>query len=293
MQVKKQQLEPDMEQQIGSKLGKEYVKDAYCHPAYLTYMESTSCKMSGWMKHKMESRFPGEISITQIFRWHHPYGRKWRRTKKPLDESKRGCKKVGLKLNIQKTKIMASGPIISWQIDGETVETVADFILGGSKITADGDCSQEIKKKNFPWKKSYDQPRQHIKKQRHYFANKCPSSQRFSFSSSHVWMCELDYKENWVPKNWFFWMMVLQRTLESPLDCKEIQPVHPKGNQSWIFIGRTDAEGEAPILWPPDAKNWLIRKEPDAGKDWRQEQKGRTEDEIVGWHPQLNGHLFE
>ena len=114
-------------------------------------------------------------------------------------------------------------------------------------------------------------PRQHIKEQRHYFANKCPSSQSYGFPSSHVWMWELDYKESWALKNWCFWTVVLEKTLESPLDCKEIQPVHPKGNQSWIFIGKTDAEAETPILWPPDVKNWLIWKDPDAGKDWRQE----------------------
>ena len=106
------------------------------------------------------------------------------------------------------------------------------------------------------------------------------SSQSYGFSSSHVWMWELDYKESWVPKNWCFWIVVLEKTLESPLDCKESQPVHPKGNQSWIFIGRTDAEAETPILWPPDAKNWLIWKDPDAGKDWRWEEKGPTEDEM-------------
>ena len=143
-----------------------------------------------------------------------------------------------------------------------------------------------------PWKKSYDQPRKLIKKQRHYFANKCQSSQSYDFSSSHVQMWELDYKESWVPKNWCFWILVLEKTLESPLDCKEIQPVHPKGNQSWIFIGRADDEAETPLLWPPDAKNWLIWKDPDAGKDWRQE-KGMTEDEMVGWPHWLNGHEFE
>ena len=139
-----------------------------------------------------------------------------------------------------------------------------------------------------PWKKSYDQPRQHIKKQRHYFANKGPSSQSYGFSSGHVWMWELDYKEISEPKNWYFWTMMLEKTLESPLHCKEIQSVHPKGNQSWMFIGKTDVEAETPILWPPDAKSWLIRKDPDAGKDWGQE-KGKTEDEMVGWHHQLNG----
>ena len=130
-----------------------------------------------------------------------------------------------------------------------------------------------------------------MKKQRHYSANKGPFSQSFDFSSSHVWMWELDHNENWVLKNWCFWTVVLEKSLESPLDSKEIQPVHPKGNQSWIFIGRTDAEAESPVLWPPVAKNWLIRKDPDAGKDWRQE-KGTTEDEMVGRHHRLNGHGF-
>ena len=142
-----------------------------------------------------------------------------------------------------------------------------------------------------PWKKNYDQPRQHIKKQRHYFANKGPSSQGYGFSSGHVWMWELDYKESWVPKTWCFWTVVLEKTLESPLDYKEIQPVHPKGNQSWIFIGRTDAE--TPIIWPPHAKSWLIGKDSDAWRDWRQEEKGTTEDEMAGWHHWLDGHEFE
>ena len=143
-----------------------------------------------------------------------------------------------------------------------------------------------------PWKKSYDQPRQHIKKQRHYFANKGLSSLSYDFSSSHIWMQDLDYKESWVPRNWCFSTVVLEKTLESPLDCKEIPPVHPKRNQSWIFIRRTDAEAETPILWPPDVKNWLTGKDPDAGKDWRQEEKGTTEVKMVGWHHQLNGHGF-
>ena len=119
------------------------------------------------------------------------------------------------------------------------------------------------------------------------------TSQSYGFSSSHVWMWELDYKESWAPKNWCFWTVVLEKTLESPLDCKEIQPVHPKGNQSWIIIGRTDVEAETPILWPPDAKSRLFGKDPDAGKDWRREEKGSTEDEMVGWYHQLNGHEFE
>ena len=173
------------------------------------------------------------------------------------------------------------------------METVTDFIFLGSKITADGDCSHEIKTRLAPWKKSYDQPRRHIIKQRHYFANKGLYSQSYGFSSSHVWMWELDYKEGWSLKNWCFWTVVLEKSLESPLDCKEIKPVHPKGNQSWIFILGTGAEAEAPILCPPDAKRRLIRKDPDAEKYWSQKEKGMTEDEMVGWHYWLNGHEFE
>ena len=137
------------------------------------------------------------------------------------------------------------------------------------------------------------QPRQHIQKQRHHFANKVLYSQSYGFASSHVWMWELDYKESWELKNWCFWTVVLEETSESPLDSKEIWAVNPKGNQSGIFIGRIDAEAETPIFWPPDAKNWLIRKDPDAGKDWRQEEKWVTEDEMVAWHHQLNGDEFE
>ena len=125
-----------------------------------------------------------------------------------------------------------------------------------------------------PWKKSYDLTRQHIKKQRHHLANKHPSSQSYGFSSSHVWMWELDYKENWALNNWCFWTVVLQKTLESPLDCKEVQPVHPKGNQPWIFIERTDVEAETPVLWPSDGKKWLIWKDLDAENDWRREEMG-------------------
>ena len=144
-----------------------------------------------------------------------------------------------------------------------------------------------------PWKKTYDQPRQHIKKQRPSFVNKCLSGQSYGFSSSLVWMWELDYKESWELKNWCLWNMVLEKTLESPLDCKEIKPVHPKENKSWIFIGRTDAEAEAPILWPPDVKNWLFKKDPDLGKSWRQAKKGTTGDKMVGWPHRLDQHVFE
>ena len=182
---------------------------------------------------------------------------------------------------------MASSPITSWEIDGEIMETVTDFFGGGGfKITADGDCSHEIKRHLLLGRKAMTKPW-------HQFANKGLSSQSHSFSSSHVWMWELDHKEGWVPKNWCFQTVVLEKTLESPLDCKEIKPVNPKGNQSWLFAGKTDAEAEAPIFCPPDVKNWLLRKDPDAGRDWRQEEKGTTEDKMVGWHHQLDGHESE
>ena len=140
------------------------------------------------------------------------------------------------------------------------------------------------------WKKSCDKSGQHIKKQRYHFAYKGPCSQNYGFSSSHVWMWELDHKEGWEPKNWCFWTVVLRKILESPLDSKKIKQVNLKGNQSWIFIRRTDAGFEAPILWPPDVKSWHI--DPDARKDWRQEEKGATE-EMAGWHHRLKGHEFE
>ena len=143
-----------------------------------------------------------------------------------------------------------------------------------------------------PWKERYDQPRQHIQKQRHYFANKGPSSEGYDFSSGHVWMWELDCEESWALKHWCFWTVVLEKTLESPLDCKEIQWIHPKGDQSWVCIGRTDAEAETPVLWPPHVKSWLTGKDPDAGRDWGQEEKGMTEDEMAGWQHRLNGREF-
>ena len=151
------------------------------------------------------------------------------------------------------------------------METVSDFIFLGSKITADGDCSHEIKTLA-PWKKSCDKPRQCIKKQRHYFADKVSQSQSYGFSSSHVWMWESDCEESWAPKNGCFWTVVLEKTLESPLDCKEIQPVHSEGDQPWVFILGTDVEAKTPVLWPLDAESWLIWKDPDAGKDWGQEE---------------------
>ena len=187
-----------------------------------------------------------------------------------LMKVKEESEKVGLKLNIQKTKIMESGPITSWEIDGETVETVTDFIFLVSKITEDGDCSHEIKRRLLPGRKilTLDSV---LKSRDITSPTKVHLVKGYGFSSSHVWMWELDYKESWALKNWCFWTVVLKETLESPLDWKEIQPVHLKGEQSWVFIGRTNVEAETPILWPPDVKNWLIVKDPDAGKDWRWE----------------------
>ena len=180
--------------------------------------------------------------------------------KRLLMKMKEESEKVDFKLNIQKTKTIASGPITSWQIDGETAETVAGFILGGSKITADGDCSHEIKKCLLLGKKVMTNLDSIFKSRDITLPTKVHLVKAMVFSSSHVWMWELDYKESWASKNWFFWTVALEKTLESPLDSKEIKAVHLKGNQTCIFIGRTDVEAETPILWPPFAKNWLIEK---------------------------------
>ena len=198
-----------------------------------------------------------------------------------LMKVKEESEKVGLKFNIQKTKITASGLITSWEIDGETVETVSDFIFLGSKITAGGDFSHEIKRHLLLGRKVMTNLDSILKSRDIYFANKGPSGQGYGFSSGHVSMWELDCEESWVLKNWCFWTVVLEKTLESPLDYKEIQSVHPKGDQSWVFIGRTNAEAETPILRPPHAKSWLIGKDPDAGRDWGQEENGTTEDGIT------------
>ena len=190
--------------------------------------------------------------------------------------------KVGLKLNVQKAKIMASGPITSWKIDRETVETVTDFIFLGCKITADGDSSHEIKRRLLLGRKVTINLDSILKSRDITLPTKVHLVKVIVFP-----VVMYGYKSEW------FWTVVLEKTLESPLDYKEIQPVHPKGNQSWIFIGRIDAEAEALILWPPDGKSWLIWKDPDSGKDWRQEEKGTTEGEMVGWHHQHNGYKFE
>ena len=172
------------------------------------------------------------------------------------------------------------------------METVTDFIFFGSKITADGDCSHEIKRRLLLGRKAMTNLDSMLKSRDITLPTKVHLVKAMVFPVV-MYGCETWSKESWVSKNWCFWTVVLEKSLENLLDCKEIQPVHPKGNQSWIFIGRTDAEPEAPILWPPDVKNWLIWKDLDAGKDWRWEEKGTTEDEMVGWHHRLNGHELE
>ena len=184
---------------------------------------------------------------------------------------------------------MASGSITSWQI--ETIETVTDIIILGSKITADGDCSHEIKRCLLLGRKAMTNLESMLKIRNITLPTKVRLVKAMVFPvvmyGCEIWTIKLS------PKNWCFWTVVLEKTLESPLDGKEIQPVHPKGNQSRIFIGRTDIEAETPILWQLDVKNWLPEKDPDAVKDWSWEEEGTTEDEVVGWHLWLNGHEFE
>ena len=200
--------------------------------------------------------------------------------------------KVGLKLNIQKTKSIASGPITSWELDGETVETVSDLIFGGSKITADGDCSHEIKRCLLLGRKVMINLDSTFKSRHITLPAKVYLVKAMVFPVV-MYGCELDCEEGWVPKNWCFWTEVLEKTPESPLDCKEIQPVHSEGYQSWVFIGRNDAKAETPVLWPPHVKSWLTGKDSDAGRDWGQEEKTTTEDEMAEWHHWLDGHESE
>ena len=167
------------------------------------------------------------------------------------------------------------------------------FIFLDSKTPVNSACSHEIKRLLFLGRKTMTNLDSILKNERHYFADKGPSSQGFGFSCGHVWMWELDCEEGWALKNWRFWTVVLEKTLESPLDCKEIQPVHFEGDQPWDFFGSNDAKAEAPVLWPPHAKSCLIGKDSDAGRDWGQEEKGMTEDEMAGWHHWLDGHESE
>ena len=261
--------------QTGSKLWKEYSKSVSCHCAYLTSMQSTSCKMLGWKNHKLESRLPGPyVDDTTLMAESKEKLKSF--SMKVKEESEKLC----LKPDSQKTiRIMASSPNTSWQIEGNSERI---YFLGLQSHC--GWWWQPWNQKTFaPWKKSYDKPRQNIKSQRHHFADKHSYNQSYGFSSKYVWMWELDRKEGWALKNWCFWTVVLEKTLGSLLDSKEIKPVSHKANEPWIFIGRID--GKAPIICPPDANIRLIGKDPDAGKDWRQEKRGTTEDGswIVSW----------
>ena len=200
--------------------------------------------------------------------------------------------KVGLKLSIQKSKIMASGPITSWQVDGETMETVRDFILGGTKITADGNCSHEIKRRLLLGRKAMTNLDNVLKSRGITLPTNVHLVKAMVFPVV-TYGCESWTIKKGECRRTDAFELVLEKTLESPLNRKKIQPVHPKGNQSWIVIGRTDAEAENPVLWPLDAKNWLIGKDPDAGKDWRRRRRGMTKDETAEWHHWLNGHESE
>ena len=188
-------------------------------------------------------------------------------------------------------KIMASSPITSWQIDGETMERVTDLIFLGSKITADGDCSHEIKRCLLLGRKAMTNLDSIVKNRDITLPTKVSLVKAMVFPvvmyGCEIWTIKKDKHQR------TDWTLVLEKTLESPLDCKEIKAVNPKGSQSWIFIGRTDAEAETPILWPHDAKNWLIRKDSEAGKDQRQDERRMTEDKLVGWHHRLDGHEFK
>ena len=189
-------------------------------------------------------------------------------------------------------KIMSSGPITSWEIDGETVEMVSDFIFLGSKITADGDCSHEIKRRLLLGRKVMTN-RDSILKSRNITL---PTKVRLVRLRFFQWSCmdvRVGLQRKLSAEELMFWTVVLEKTLESPLDCKEIQPVHSEGDQPWDFFGRNDAKAETLVLWPPHAKSWLIGKDPDAGKDWWQEEKVMTEDEMAGLHHWLDGHEFE
>ena len=186
---------------------------------------------------------------------------------------------------------MASGPITSCQKEGETWEAESNFICLGSKVTADSDCSLEIERCLLLGRKAVTNL-DNVSKNRDITLPKCPYRQSYGFSSSHVQMWELDHKESWAPNSWCFRIMVLDKTQESPLDWKKIKSVNPKGNQHWIFIQRTDAKAEAPLLQPPDGNNQLTGQDPGAGKDCRQEKKMGAEDEVVRQHRLLDGHEF-
>ena len=201
--------------------------------------------------------------------------------------------KVGLKLNIQKTKIMASSPITSWEIDGETVETVSDFIWGGAPKSLQMVIAAMKLKDAYSLEEKLWPDLIAYSKAETLLCQQGPSSPGYGFSCGHISMWELDCAEGWELKNWCIWTVVLEKTLESPLDCKEIQPIHSKGDKPWDFFGRNDAKAETPVLWPTHVKSWLIGKDSDAGREWGQEEKGTTEDEMAGWHHWVDGREFE
>ena len=290
MQVKKQQLEPDMEQQTGSKQGKEYVKVIYYYPANLTYMQSISYEMPGWMKHKLESRVLEEISITSNTQiTPSPYGRRWR-TKESLDESERGEWESWLKIqHSKKTDITASGPITSQQIDGKKVETVSDFIFLGSKMTVDGDCSHEIKKRLLLRRKAMTNLDSVLKSWDITLPTKVCIVKAMVFPVVMYGCDSCTIKKAECQRIDAFELWCWRRLLDS----KEIKPVNPKGNQllsihwkdwCWSWSSKILATCcEALTHW----------KRPWCRKDWRQEEQGTTEDEMVGWHHWLNGHESE
>ena len=218
-----------------------------------------------------------------------------------LMKAKEESENVGLKLNIQKTKIMASGPITSWEIDGETVETVSDFIFLGSKIAAEGDCSHEIKRRLLLGKKVMTNLDSILKSRDITLPTKVCLVKAMVFPvvmyGCESWTVKKAERRKIDAFELWYWRRLLRvpwTARRSNLSIlKEIQPVHPKGDKSWVSIGRTDAEAETPTLWPPHANSWLVGKVCDAGRDWGQEEKGTTEDEMAGWHHQLDGHEFE
>ena len=261
MQVKKQQLDLDMEQWTGSKLGKDYVRALYRHPAYLTYIRSTSCKMLGWLKHKVESRLPGEISITSYMQMTPPYGRKWRGSKEPPDEKRDKSEKSGLKLNIQKWRSWHLVPSLHIKFMGKQWKQWEILFSWAPKSLQMVTAAMKLKDTYFLEEKLWLTQTVYWKAETLFYWQRSVQSKLCFFHSigSHVWIWEMDHKDSWALKNWCFWTVVLGKNLESHLPCKQIKLVHPKGNQSWIFIGRTDTEA--------DGKNWLSGNVHDAGKD--------------------------
>jgi len=268
------------------------VKSVYCQSPYLTSMQSTSWGMLGWMKYKLESRFLEEISITPDMQMTPPLWQKVKNWRASWWKWKRRVKNwLRTQHSNNEDPAMWSHHFMAnrWGKKWKQWEALFSWAPKSLQMVTSAMKSRRL----ILGRKAMTNLDSTLKSRDIALPTKVQLVKAMFFSSSHVWMWELDYKESWVTKNWCSVTVVLEKTLQSPLDCKEIQPVHPKGNQSSIFIGRTDAEAKTPILWPPDVRNWLTGKDPDAEKDWRQEEKGTTENEMVGWHHQLNGHEFE